>query len=398
MKVICFYLPQFYPISENNAWWGPGFTEWRNVAKARPRFRGHYQPHLPGELGFYDLRLEETRIAQAELARAHGVSGFCYYHFWFNGRMLLERPFNDVLGSGRPALPFCLCWANENLTRLRDGGDKRVLIGQSYGRYQPEAHIDWLMHAFEDGRYIRVDGRPLFAVYNPSAIPELARTITQWQRAARRRGLPGLYLCGVQSEHNRLNEAEMVAIGFDAVIDFLPRPDMRGARGAANRLAYLLPRTINRLLRTLHLDARLPLTPVVNVFSYRRLVENALQGLDGAHTRHPCVLPGWDDSPRRREGASIYQNDNPALYGDWLAHALLSVKDKPEDEQLVFVNAWNQWAEGCHLEPDCRHGRAFLEATRDALMLARTRAAEAVPETAVAPRPRVAAADSHVQA
>ncbi|HET8700278.1 MAG TPA: glycoside hydrolase family 99-like domain-containing protein [Nitrococcus sp.] len=372
MKIICFYLPQFHPIAENNAWWGPGFTEWHKVATARPRFRGHYQPHLPGELGFYDLRLEQTRHAQAELACAYGISGFCYYHFWFNGHMLLEQPFNAVLESGRPAFPFCLCWANENWTRRWDGGERQILIRQSYEDYDAAAHIDWLMRAFEDGRYIRVHGKPLLLIYNPSEIPDLRTTIDAWQAAGRQRGLSGLYLCGVQSVRNTLADAEMIAAGFDAVVDFLPRPDLRGGRVLGNLAAYLLPRAINRLLRTLNLDTRVPLLPVTNVFSYRRLMDNARRRLDGARTHHPCVIPSWDNSPRRREGADVYQNDDPAAYERWLSEALLSVQGKPKDEQLVFINAWNEWGEGCHLEPDCRHGRLFLEATRAAVAKAQT--------------------------
>lgn len=395
MKTICFYLPQFHPISENNAWWGPGFTEWRRVAKARPRFRGHYQPHLPGELGFYDLRLEQTREAQAELARAHGISGFCYYHFWFNGRMLLEQPFNEVLESGRPALPFCLCWANENWTRHRERGKKQLLIGQSYDKYDVDAHIDWLMRAFDDGRYIRVDGKPLFIVHTPSDIPDPARTVDAWQRAASRRGLDGLYLCGVQSARNTLSEAELIAAGFDAAIDFLPRPDARGPRDNARLSTDILPRAVNYLLRVLKLNTRLSPLPVSNTFSYRGLADTSRTKLNGARTRHPCVIPGWDDSPRRREGVNIYQNDDPAVYGDWLTDALVSVIGKPEDEQLVFVNAWNEWSKGCHLEPDCRHGRAFLEATREAVANARARAADVPPQPMPTARPAVLAPGSH---
>jgi hypothetical protein len=189
MRAIAFYLPQFHPIPENDRWWGAGFTEWHNVARARPRFRGHQQPQLPERLGFYDLRLAATRQAQAELAREHGIEGFCYYHFWFNGRMLLEQPLNEVLTTGHPDFPFCICWANENWTRRWDGGDHEILLGQDYAAYDAQAHIRWLRRAFSDPRYITVAGRPLLLIYNAAAISDLAARIRQWREAARDLGI-----------------------------------------------------------------------------------------------------------------------------------------------------------------------------------------------------------------
>ena len=190
--VLAFYLPQFHPIPENDQWWGKGFTEWSNVSKAKPLFQGHYQPHLPADLGFYDLRLPETRAAQAEMAREHGIDGFCYYHYWFNGRRILERPIREILAAGEPKFPFCVCWANENWTRRWDGRDAEVLLEQRYSVQDDIAHIRSLIPMFEDARYIRVDGKPLFLVYRSTAIPDARATTDRWRREAERAGLPGL--------------------------------------------------------------------------------------------------------------------------------------------------------------------------------------------------------------
>ncbi|MDA8148219.1 MAG: glycoside hydrolase family 99-like domain-containing protein, partial [Actinomycetota bacterium] len=195
-RALAFYLPQFHPIPENDEWWGKGFTEWRNVARARPLFPGHYQPHLPGELGYYDLRVPEVREAQAALAREHGIDGFVYYHYWFHGRRLLERPFDEVLASGRPDFPFALCWSNEPWTR---GWDQRgtVLVPQRFSPGDDLDHIRWLATAFGDDRYVKIDGRPLFLVYRPALLPDPLRTTDTWRAEAQRLGFPDLYLCWV---------------------------------------------------------------------------------------------------------------------------------------------------------------------------------------------------------
>ena len=201
-RPIAFYLPQFHPIPENDKWWGPGFTEWTNTAKARPLFRGHYQPHVPADLGFYDLRQPETREAQARMAREHGVEAFCYYHYWFgHGRRLLERPFEEVLRSGQPDFPFCLCWANETWTGVWHGLSNRVLVQQEYpGADDDRRHFETLLPAFRDQRYVKVDGRPLFLVYSPAGLPDAKAFTTLWQRLAKEAGLPGLYLVGIANE------------------------------------------------------------------------------------------------------------------------------------------------------------------------------------------------------
>ena len=365
MKAICFYLPQFHPIPENDEWWGRGFTEWTNVARARPLFRGHAQPRIPADLGFYDLRLPEARLAQAELASAYGIEAFCYYHYWFNGRMLLQRPFNEVLASGEPDFPFCLCWANGNWTRRWDGRETDVLMAQDYERYSPAEHYRWLAAAFADPRYVTVHGRPLFLMYDAAAAPSLSAIVGGWREAAVRAGDPDPYLCGVMSPGNPLSYEDFLAAGFDAAVEFQPT----GRRPLQGMLATGIGQSAVNLARDIRgrvMGSAQKIGPSIQ--DYSAIARNAIASYEEAPERLiPCVIPSWDNSARRGRRATIIQNDDPALYGRWLRAAADRVSRRDPEERIVFINAWNEWAEGCHLEPDLRHGRAFLEATRDAL-------------------------------
>jgi hypothetical protein len=350
LRYIAFYLPQFHPILENDEWWGAGFTEWMNVVQARPRFRGHLQPHLPADLGFYDLRLPDTRQAQADLAIEHGVQGFCYYHYWFEGRRLLERPFEGVRRLNEPSLPFCLCWANEDWTRRWDGSAGTMLMRQTYSREDDLRHIRSLVPAFSDPRYIRVDGRPLFLVYRASRLPEPQRTTDLWREEARQSGIHDLFLCRVESFVDERSDPR--ALGFDAAVEFAPDwsilskpPPQRFADLAARRLG------ISRLRG--HEgggDIR---------FDYATMVERMLGKPGPEYVRFPCVTPSWDNSARRSRGAVIVNGSTPLLYEDWLRRT-----SERTGSRLIFVNAWNEWAEGCHLEPCQRWGREYLAAHR----------------------------------
>ena len=358
VKLICFYLPQFHPTPENDAWWGKGFTEWRNVTKAKPLFPGHYQPHIPADLGFYDLRLPEAREAQAEVAREYSIHGFCYYHYWFNGRRILERPFNEVLASGRPDFPFCLCWANENWTRVWDGGEKNVLLNQKYTHEDDLAHIESLMPAFRDERYIRIDGKPLFLVYRTELMPDPARTAELWREAAKRAGVGDLYLARVESFDNATDPR---GIGFDAAVEFAPDGNYYGEKKFHGKFYAWLAR--RGLLSKGYIEN--------NVVNYRGLAALHRQRPDPTFTRLHCVTPSWDNSPRRKQDAWIYHGSTPEIYGDWLKTALQrTLKKHKGDERVVFINAWNEWAEGNHLEPDLKWGRAYLEATDTAIKAA----------------------------
>jgi lipopolysaccharide biosynthesis protein len=346
---IAFYLPQFHPIPENDAWWGAGFTEWTNVAKGRPRFRGHDQPDLPGELGFYDLRLAETREAQAAMARDHGIDGFCYYHYWFGTKQLLERPFAEVLASGSPDHPFCLAWANENWTRSWDGEEASVLIEQDYDEASQVAHARYLIDAFRDDRYIRVDGKPLFLVYRASRLPDPLRLTQLWRDEARRAGVGELYLCRIESFLDE--RGDPTNLGFDASVEFAPDWDvLAGSR-------------ISQVRRELRKVLRLPPRP--RIHDYAGLVADMVAKPQPTYTRFPCVTPGWDNTPRRRDPV-ILKDADPSAYQHWVETVSARSPSTEGGDSLVFVNAWNEWGEGAHLEPGRRWGRAFLEAHRRA--------------------------------
>lgn len=364
VKTIAFYLPQFHPIKENNEWWGAGFTEWTNVSAAMPRFPGHHQPQIPADLGFYDLRLAETRQAQADLATKYGIHGFCYYHYWFNGQMLLDRPFNEVLSSGEPDFPFCLCWANENWTRAWDGLERQVLIQQDYTEEDSHNHIEWFMQAFRDERYIKIDGRPLLLIYRLDNIPNVRGEMTGWRDVAKKNGFPDLYLCAVKNGFVDIADQEILELGFDAIVDFQPdRRDFPAPQGFKQWLyrwaRRLLPDSIYQWLK-LSVSAN-------NLVNYRAMADGIMKKVwPVEYRKFPCVFPSWDNSARRNS-ATIIQNDEPAVYGNWLKRSIDNVQAYPESERIVFINAWNEWAEGCHLEPDRKNGHAFLEQTKHAI-------------------------------
>lgn len=341
-RVIPFYLPQFHPTPENDEWWGPGFTEWTNVAKMRPLFRGHRQPHLPADLGFYDLRLPETRQAQADLARAHGIDGFCYWHYWFGGQRILERPVNEVIESGEPKFPFCLAWANHSWTGVWHGSPDRTLIRQVYpGMDDHEAHFRFLMRAFSDERYLRIDGRPLFVVMHPDEVPDAERVTDRWRELAEREGLSGLYLVG-------MSRAQEHFAGFDATVTV--RPLLRFPPRSPWR------RVVKRALRR-------PL-----VYSCDQMWPTFVPpGVPGVHD-YPCVFSNWDNTPRSGRHGVVLQGCTPELLRRQLGQAIARVEDRPHDDRVVFVKSWNEWAEGNYLEPDIAFGRGWLEAVRDEVL------------------------------
>ena len=355
IRAIAFYLPQYHPVPENNEWWSKGFTEWTNVTKAKPLFPGHYQPHMPADLGFYDLRLPEVREQQAALAKEYGIHGFCYYHYWFNGRRILERPFNDVLASGSPDFPFCLCWANENWTRVWDGGSKDVLLEQKYTVNDDLNHIRSLIPAFRDERYIRIDGKPLFLVYRTELLPDPARTAEIWREEALRQGIGDIYLARVEQFDNNIDPG---SIGFDAAIEFAPSGNYLGPVQFRGAVATLLTKL--GLLAQGYQDNQ--------VIHYANAAKTFMNMAEPDFKRFHCVSPAWDNSARRKKNARIIIESTPELYEDWLKQTVARTESLHKgEERLIFINAWNEWAEGCHLEPDLKWGLAYLEATLRAL-------------------------------
>ena len=344
VRLIAFYLPQFHPIPENDQWWGKGFTEWTNVTRARPLFEGHYQPHLPSELGFYDLRVPEVREEQARLAGEYGIHGFCYYYYWFGGRRLLERPFEEVLASGQPDFPFCLCWANETWTRRWDGSDREVLMAQAHSEEDDARFVQSLFPAFRDPRYIRVQGRPLLIVYRASLLPDPARTIATWARECRSAGISPPFLLAALT----FDVHDPKSYGFDGAVEFPPH------QSRARRLTNAL-----RLTDLPHEGY---------VFDYADAARSYIDRPEPEYPLFRAVMTGWDNTPRRQRRGYVFLGATPERYGEWLAEAVRQTRERhPPDRRLVFINAWNEWAEGAHLEPDHRYKRAYLEATQEAM-------------------------------
>jgi lipopolysaccharide biosynthesis protein len=342
-RVLAFYLPQFHPVPENDIWWGKGFTEWHNVTRARPLFRSHRQPHLPADLGFYDLRVAETRKSQAELARSAGVSAFCYWHYWFAGQRLLETPFSQVLRSGEPNFPFCLAWANQTWTGIWHGAAERVLIEQTYpGPEDDRAHFESVLEAFEDPRYLRVNGRPLLYIFRPEELPDPPRFVERWQEMAVKAGLRGLYLVAEVSDllGDGVRYREYRRHGFDAGV-YVRIPVLR------------TPRT----LAAMRLRRRLRGGP--EVFPCSQDLPDPPLGLDAP--LYPCVYPNWDNTPRCGRRGVVVVSTGPERFRAHIRAALDRIKDRDAEERLLFVKSWNEWAEGNYLEPDQETGLGYLD-------------------------------------
>lgn len=351
IRPIAIYLPQFHPIPENNEWWGKGFTEWTNVTKAVPRFKNHYQPHLPADLGFYDLRLHDVMKQQAELAKEYGIYGFMFYHYWFSGKQLLQKPVENWLHFKTPDFPYFLCWANENWTRRWDGQEQEVLIKQNYSDEDDIFHFKELVKYFKDERYICIDEKPVFAVYRTHLFPNIKRTAEIWRQLALEHGLKGLYLISVESIGQKMNPTQ---IGFDAALDF--QPDF------ANLPNPLSGSFIDRILNKFKIKN----SPYKKdcIFDYSEMVEKMLSRPTPDYKIFPGITPMWDNTARRKEGATIIKGSTPGLYAYWLKKILESFKPYSKDENFIFLNAWNEWAEGNHLEPCQKWGKQYLEVTK----------------------------------
>lgn len=346
-RVIAFYLPQFHPIPENNKWWGEGFTEWTNVGKARPLYRGHYQPRVPADLGYYDLRVAETREAQAQMARKYGVEGFCYWHYWFGeGKRLLERPINEVLQSGKPDFPFCFAWANESWRGFYHGlKSADTLIEQRYlGVEDYTRHFYDVLPAFKDERYITVEGKPLFMIYKPMEHPEMKLFIDLWRRLATENGLKGIYFVA-HSYFLKEQRADLEAMGFDAInsvrlFDYKTRD-----------------RRLHRLSRRRHKWLNHPF-----VVSYKKTSKYFIKrDEDSARDVYPTIIPNWDHSPRSLTNGLVLDGSTPELFEEHLVEALECLDGRDEEKRLLFVKSWNEWGEGNYLEPDLKYGCRYLE-------------------------------------
>ena len=358
-RVIAFYLPQFHEIPENNEWWGEGFTEWTSVKNAKPLFKGHVQPKVPGELGYYNLLDPDVRERQAELAREAGIEGFCYWHYWFgNGKQLLERPFAEVLKSGKPDYPFCLGWANhtwilEAWAKYKREGDD-VLIEQTYpGDEDIVAHFNKVLPAFKDERYIKVDGKPLFLIWSPVNLPDPGHFMSIWNKLAVENGLLGVHFVGLQG--GPLKEYRLTLdLGFDAMC-------WENFYSAEMKVSWLKTYLFTKLQR--FSDSRL----LLKKYHYRDIIANYFTKVDALENVYPTIVANFDRSPRGANKAVIYYGSTPALFKNHLEQAIACIKNKQEQHRILFLRSWNEWGEGNYVEPDAEFGTQYLDVLRECL-------------------------------
>ena len=358
-KVIAYYLPQFHQIPENDAWWGEGFTEWTNVRNAKPLFSGHKQPRVPTDLGYYDLMNPKCRLQQAQMAKEAGIEGFLYWHYWFgSGRRILEKPFNEVLRTGKPDFPFCLGWANHSWSdhswkaNAKKSGNK-FLLEQTYpGEKDYELHFQTMLPAFKDSRYIKVNNKALFVVYDPTNIPSARNFVDTWQKLAKEHGLEGFHFVG--RDNSGKEHKNILNIGFDAV----------NTNGQWNAEGIVRGKYI-RMLGVL-LKSKFP-NLFLDVYNYEDIINRFYTENDKKHNYYPIVIPQWDRSPRAGRKAIIYKNSTPKLFEKHLKEALNIVGHKPKEHQIIFLKSWNEWGEGNYVEPDILNGNQYLNVLRDTL-------------------------------
>lgn len=346
-RLIALYLPQFHPIKENDEWWGKGFTEWQNVASAKPLFRGHHQPNIPSELGFYDLRLSESRVAQADMAREYGIEGFCYWHYWFgNGKRLLNKPFEEVLESKVPNFPFCLSWANHSwYAKTWDNNTpNKLLIEQKYlGEDDYTKHFHEMLPAFKDERYITVDSKPFFMIFAPLSSPEVKTFMEVWRRLASENGLTDFFFVGQGAG----NEKERILnMGFDAFYDVS---------------MFAIYKNEGMFSKTLKKIAVFVFKRPAKIYDYLKAVNSSVTDTGKELNVIPTICPNWDHSPRSRERALIFNNSTPERFTIHLRKVLDMINNKPFQKRIAIIKSWNEWGEGNYLEPDTRFGRLYLE-------------------------------------
>ena len=352
-RVVALYLPQYHPFPENDEWWGKGFTEWTNVGKARPLFKGHHQPKIPADLGYYDLRLPEVREMQAEYAQRAGIEGFCYYHYWFGSKELMQRPFDEIVRTKKPDFPFCLCWANESwhnkFWNIDGTVQKKLLIEQEYlGREDNEKHFYRLLDAFQDSRYMKQDGRLIFMIYNPLGFKDVSSFINQWNQLAKENGINSFYFIGYCTQIEKIDT--ILNLGFDAV--------------NLNRLAYCRPPkgSLKEFLSSFMIKAfHKPL-----IVSYKESI-NLFDGHeDEEENIIPSIIPNWDHTPRSGYGGYLLYNSTPTLFSKHVARVLKHIEKK--ENKLVFLKSWNEWGEGNYMEPDLEYGCQYIDALKNELL------------------------------
>ena len=359
IRPIAIYLPQYHPIAENDEWWGKGFTEWTNVAKAKPLFKGHEQPNLPGELGFYDLRVPEVREQQAVLAHEHGIEGFMYWHYWFAGRRILERPFQEVLESGKPDFPFCLGWANHTWSGVWEGtSQNKTLIEQTYqGIEDYKAHFYSILPAFRDKRYITINEKPLFLIYRPFGVPDIEIFIKTWKELAQKEKLKGICFVGF-CNCDIAEEEKILNMGFDSVTPI--ELQMHMGEVINSKYRYRIKRKLNKL----GYYKKYTKFGILKYADFTAQIRKNMSKLS-IHSAYPMLLPNWDNSPRAGKNSLILKDSTPELWRMHIKDTFNLVKDKPLEHRIVFIKSWNEWAEGNYLEPDRKYGRKYLEILKE---------------------------------
>lgn len=357
MKIIAYYLPQYYPFRENNEWWGEGFTEWTNVGNAKSLFKDHYQPKVPADLGYYDLRLPEVREKQAQLAIEAGVTGFCYWHYWFgNGKQLLDIPFREVLNSGKPNFPFCLGWANESWkTKVWNNSQNKkdkILIEQVYpGRDDIENHFYTILPALKDSRYIKIENKPIFVLYKPLLMPDITQFINIWNDLAKKNNISeGFFFIGHTVD---IKEKEQILnLGFNA-INIVRTGEYRFNKEVIKRIPFQLLK-----FKILHKPLKL---------NYSFISKYFIQEIDRNENIFPTLIPNWDHSPRSGNNGVVFHKSTPQLFKEHVKAALEAVKNKSKERQILFLKSWNEWGEGNYMEPDLRFGKEYIYALKRAL-------------------------------
>lgn len=354
-RIFAFYLPQYHPFAENNEWWGKGFTEWTNVARARELFRGHYQPHIPADLGFYDLRVSEIREEQAKLANKAGIEGFIYYEYWFgNGKQLMERPFNEIVQSGSPDYPFCLCWANHSwykkLWDPKNSGKGKLLIEQKYpGEDDYITHFYRLLPAFKDNRYIRVNNKLFYCIYDAIGFKDVKKFMDTWRKLAKENDLKDFYF--VATDHNSEHKDNLLSLGFDAIhnVDYIN----------IYHIAPIWKKAIKTILRKYF---GRPMT-----YKYKDAIKYMLHPDCKQNKVIPVIIPNWDHTPRSGVRGTVFTDCNPKYFKKLAKQAIDYVKDKPQEEQIIIVKSWNEWGEGNYMEPDLKYGHGYINALAEAI-------------------------------
>jgi len=371
VRLVAMYFPQLHPIPENDAWWGKGFTDWVNVKKARPQFRGHYQPRVPLGDRYYDQSQKATIEWQIDLAQRHGLHGFCHYHYWFGGKQLLETPTNIVMDSKEIRFPFALAWANETWSRRWDGLDHHILIEQTHApdRELWMRHFEYLFRAWSDDRAIRIDGKPMFMIYRPHRITQIDAMLDLWREEAHRRGLPGLFFMAIKQFEFPV---PAVLKHFDGIMQFQPfealySPDFQAPAAELRRaieLARMLPERVQEMLRYL----RNQLGSKLTYYDYDLVWQQILKiEREAGLPTFPGAFVDWDNTARYVKRARIFKGASPERFAHWFEKLVEVTGTRPPTERVIFLNAWNEWAEGTYLEPDERHGYKYIEAVRDAL-------------------------------